>query len=266
MPKIYPYAEFKFDFDAKKFAKLAATALGEALWGFLTEPRIILMMEHGVRHGRSPVAEISGVLLDEFGLPDAPGLTERDRFHRGLEQKFGASGAGDPRIRQMIGTMVRQILELIGCPMCGSDVPARDQWHIFTTSARYRHPDPAPGSRPAIQAAADMRQAVLAAFKELDAEICERKANWHVHGPDNPPKEGNCNNHPLAIHKNDPHGVLVFRDEVWPADMLGAVPRPANHKFGRMALIADAAAIQGLGGPVPYAAAVVAELRRLKAW
>jgi hypothetical protein len=265
MRQKYPYPSLSLRFEPGNFVRLAATPAGQALWTFMNQPHVVLLMDHGVQHGRSPVAEISSQLLDEFGLPHDSELSERERFHRGLEKRFGPLTAGDPRVRQMIGAMARQILEAIGCSLRSSDVPARDQWNIFTTSARYQHPELAPGSRPSLQAA-DMREALKAAFEDLDGDICDKLSNWHVHGPSSEPGERNCNDHPVAVHKSDPHGILTFRDSLWPIGLLGAAPRPPNHNFGRMSLIADAAAIQKLGGPTEYAHAVVAELRRLSAW
>ena len=85
-----------------KFNKQQQTKLGKALWDFLNQDNIVIRMETASELKRPAVEAIATRLEDKFGLRLAFDLTiESDkREHR--------------RFKQMIGDMIRQILEARG--------------------------------------------------------------------------------------------------------------------------------------------------------
>ncbi|MFK7941091.1 MAG: hypothetical protein AB8B82_17055 [Roseovarius sp.] len=97
-----------------KFANTFHHAGGAAIWAFLHRPDIMLRMETACYLRRPAVEPIALALLAEFG----GAITQR-------------------RIKQMIGHMVRQILELKGYRLQHSAVRITRAGNPFFSGSRY---------------------------------------------------------------------------------------------------------------------------------
>ncbi len=105
-----------FTYLPGRFASLHASDLGWRIWAFLTRPEEIARLETASGLGKPAVEGIEEQLLEEFR---------------------GEVLAG--RVKQMVGHMVRQILEQRGWVLDQVDVKLRSV--PFTKAARYRRPD-----------------------------------------------------------------------------------------------------------------------------
>lgn len=101
------------NYDAKHFADLANSPLGQELWKFLNEHDNVIRLETATEL-RSPAVE--GVAL-------------------GLVSRFGAQ-VRVPRVKQMIGHMTRQVLEARGWRLEAQLVKVRTG-NLFSTGSRY---------------------------------------------------------------------------------------------------------------------------------
>lgn len=103
-------------FDAAQFQAEYATQTGADLWGFLNQDDVIARMETATDLGQPALQAVEDQLLAAFGeavLPD--------------------------RIKQMIGRMVRQIMESRGYEHVSSDVRLNSV--PFYKASRYRRRD-----------------------------------------------------------------------------------------------------------------------------
>lgn len=105
-----------FAYDPGKFASLYASALGRHLWAFLTRPEIVARLETACELSKPALAGIEEQLLAEFRQEVLP-----------------------YRVRQMIGHMVRQILEQRDWVLDRTDVKVQSV--PFSKATRYRRPD-----------------------------------------------------------------------------------------------------------------------------
>jgi hypothetical protein len=98
------------------FGPLAETPLGQRLWRFLIQPENIARLETGSDLGRPALEALQEPLLAEF-----------------------KEAVLDDRVKQMLGHMVRQIMEQRGWILDQGDVKVRSI--PFTKAARYRRLD-----------------------------------------------------------------------------------------------------------------------------
>lgn len=109
------YTDF-MAYRAQNFSDLFATPLGSPLWDFLNLPENIVRMETASFLGRPAVEPLSTALLKEFG-----------------------SEVAQDRVKQMIGHMVRQIMERLNYTVAQQCVRiARNR--VFSTGTRYSRP------------------------------------------------------------------------------------------------------------------------------
>jgi hypothetical protein len=101
-------------FDAGTFRELANSPIGQGLWAFLNEPDNIIRMETATYLERPAVEPLS------------PGLL----------RQFGDEVRGD-RVKQMIGRMVRQVLEARGHRIDRQNVRIPAPANIFASGTRY---------------------------------------------------------------------------------------------------------------------------------
>jgi hypothetical protein len=101
-----------------KFASAYKTEGGDALWAFLNRDDNILRMETASYLARPAIEPLAPGLLREF---DAR-ITQR-------------------RIKQMIGHMVRQIMEKRGYHLQQSNVRITRKGNFFTSGSRYVLPE-----------------------------------------------------------------------------------------------------------------------------
>src|SRR5688572_28188659 len=81
----------RLEYDPQNFRDLAETELGAALWAFFRHQHNLIRMETATLLDRAAVEPLAGGLVDLFG-------------HQ----------VRDDRTKQMIGHMVRQIMEALG--------------------------------------------------------------------------------------------------------------------------------------------------------
>lgn len=105
-----------FAYNPEKFASLYETALGQRIWAFLTEPENVARLE----------------TASQLGKPAVEGIEEH------LLEEFRAEVLAD-RVKQMVGHMVRQILEQRDWVLDQADVKVQSV--PFSKAARYRKPD-----------------------------------------------------------------------------------------------------------------------------
>jgi hypothetical protein len=105
-----------FAYRPEKFASLYGSDLGQRIWASLTRPEQVTRLE----------------TASELGKPAVEGIEEQ------LLEEFREEVLAD-RVKQMVGHMVRQILEQQGWVIDQADV--KIQSVPFTKAARYRRPD-----------------------------------------------------------------------------------------------------------------------------
>ena|ERR1700730_9375704 len=101
-------------YNAINFSDVFGKPIGPKLWGFLTRHDSLVMMKTAVKLGRAPVEGIDDALLDEFG--------DAVREHR---------------TKQMIGHMVRQIMEAEGYQLHSQNAAVRSGT-LFVKASRYK--------------------------------------------------------------------------------------------------------------------------------
>lgn len=101
-------------YNSDKFSSTYANEDGEAIWAFLCQEDNIIRMETATYLSRPAIEPLSPFLLDRFG----PSI-RRDR------------------IKQMMGHMVRQIMERQGCHLQQSNVKIARADNIFSRASRY---------------------------------------------------------------------------------------------------------------------------------
>jgi len=109
-------------YSPQNFSDLADTEFGRALWVFLKEHDNLIRMETATILERAAVEPLAGPLVEEFG-----------------------DQAGDDRTKQMIGHMVRQIMEALGYELDRTGLRITRP-SLFTSGAGYRLPER--GERP----------------------------------------------------------------------------------------------------------------------
>ena len=101
-------------FDAGTFRELANSALGQGLWAFLNEHDNLIRMETATYLERPAIEPLSPGLLLRFG----------DEVRQ-------------DRVKQMIGRMVRQILEPRGYRIDRQNVRIPEPANMFASGTRY---------------------------------------------------------------------------------------------------------------------------------
>ena len=110
-------------FDAGTFRELAGSPLGEGLWTFLNDHDTLVRMETATDLERPAVEPLSPELLRRFG-----------------------DGVRQDRVKQMIGRMVRQILEGRGYRIDRQNVRISAPTNIFASGTRYTAHPPVTGA------------------------------------------------------------------------------------------------------------------------
>ena len=103
-----------FNFNPGSFSDLSETTLGKCLWEFLNRKDSIIRLETATSLRRPAVEGLQPQLLENFGEE-----IKEDRF------------------KQMIGRMVRQIMEYNGYSLDQTGVRIRPRL-LFSSASRYR--------------------------------------------------------------------------------------------------------------------------------
>lgn len=106
----------------QNFSDLAGTELGHALWSFLRERDNLIRMVTATLLERAAVEPLAGPLVEQFG-----------------------DQVGDDRTKQMLGHMVRQVMEALGYEIDRTGLRITRP-SLFTSGACYRLPER--GERP----------------------------------------------------------------------------------------------------------------------
>lgn len=102
-------------YEPGRFADLADSPLGKRLWRFLLEQESVLRLE----------------VASELRHPAVEGVAES------LLERFGSDVRPD-RVKQMVGHMVRQVLEARGFVLDAQNLRTRFGAGLFSRASRYR--------------------------------------------------------------------------------------------------------------------------------
>jgi len=102
------------NYNAGKFSDLAELQLGKDLWAFLNEKENIIRMELATEFGKTAAESVSKPLLEKFG-----------------------NDVKVNRVKQMIGHMIRQIMEERGYEMGSQNVVVSIK-RLFTKASKYK--------------------------------------------------------------------------------------------------------------------------------
>ena len=134
-----------YDFHAKgmntkKFESIFVTDFGTDLWEFMQTPLVVRSLLIATHLNKAPVATISDLLLERFGISDTT-LSPRARVKKGFETTYDLSVIQHnfDRIKQYIGVLVKVILYHHDCVVSSRNASANDPLKIFTSSARYKN-------------------------------------------------------------------------------------------------------------------------------
>ena len=103
------------EYQAWKFADIAGTPLGIKLWEFLNQRDNIIRMETAVDLNKPAAEAVARVLIEEFREDVRP-----------------------DRVKQMIGHMIRQIMEAHGYQLDSQNITVSQDRRLFTKATRYR--------------------------------------------------------------------------------------------------------------------------------
>ena len=109
------------NYDAGRYRSTFDAEDGQEIWDFLIQPENIIRMETATYLSRPAIEPLSPLLLERFG-----------------------DHAKKDRIKQMMGHMVRQIMEQSGYVLQQGNVKINSANSIFSRASRY-----APGSEAA---------------------------------------------------------------------------------------------------------------------
>ena len=102
------------EYHPDKFSDLASLSLGKKLWEFLTQPESIIRMETAIDLGKPAIEAMAGKLIEQFG-----------------------DDVRVDRVKQMIGHMVRQIMESRGFQLDAQNVKVLQDRRLFKKASRY---------------------------------------------------------------------------------------------------------------------------------
>ncbi|GHA62949.1 hypothetical protein GCM10008927_30410 [Amylibacter ulvae] len=102
------------NYDAGRFSTTFVNEGGKEIWDFLVRPENIIRMETATYLSRPAIEPLSPFLIERFG----------DR-------------ARQDRLKQMMGHMVRQIMESRGCVLQQGNVKISSANSIFSRASRY---------------------------------------------------------------------------------------------------------------------------------
>ena len=101
-------------YNSGKFSDLAELQLGKDLWKFLNEKENIIRMELATEFNKTAAESVSKPLLDKFG-----------------------SDVEVNRVKQMIGHMIRQIMENKGYEMGSQNIKVTIK-RLFSKASKYK--------------------------------------------------------------------------------------------------------------------------------
>lgn len=110
-----------FDFQAGTFANIYKTELGQQLWMFLNEPVSVARMQAVSDVGKPALLGIDNLLISDFQFSERASVTEKDK------PQFD-------RLKQMLGAMVRQVMESRGYKLQSNNVKTPSSKVFYSAS------------------------------------------------------------------------------------------------------------------------------------
>ena len=151
-----------YAFKPEPFGDVFHTDLGRGLWDFLTWESTIELMEDASDRGRPAVEPLQELLLERFGQAVAEG-----------------------RIKQMLGRMIRQVLERPGSDYeLESDAIAVKNKILVTRGARYKRRIPDTNEKPIAEKAVAAGKGIAAAEPVVSGRPPAAKNDTVVRNPD----------------------------------------------------------------------------------
>lgn len=118
-----------FEFVANTFKALYADEQGRAIWNYLNTEKSVIRMEAVSDVGKPAVLAVEEGLLNECGV--------KERGKHDSNQAKSDEDKRNDRIKQMIGAMVRQVMEHHGYQLHANNVKIPNS-KIFYSAASYR--------------------------------------------------------------------------------------------------------------------------------
>ncbi|HQW54385.1 MAG TPA: hypothetical protein PLU69_10625 [Acinetobacter sp.] len=115
-------ADFKF--VTKTFGALYATEQGQRIWRYLNEETSVIRMMAVSDVGKPALLAVESRLISDFGVFERENVTEENK-------------AQFDRLKQMIGAMVRQILEYYGYKLHSNNVKVPSS-KVFYSASLYK--------------------------------------------------------------------------------------------------------------------------------
>jgi len=118
-----------FEFVANTFKVLYAEEQGQSIWSHLNTEKSVIRMQAVSDVGKPAVLAVEEGLLNECGV--------KERVKHTSEQDKSTEDRHNDRIKQMIGAMVRQVMEHHGYQLHANNVKIPNS-KIFYSAASYR--------------------------------------------------------------------------------------------------------------------------------
>lgn len=112
-----------FEFKTKTFGNIYETEQGQKLWRFLNDPTSIIRMQAVSDVGKPALLAVESRLIDDFQVQERESVQEKDK-------------AQFDRLKQMLGAMVRQVMEDNGYKLQSSNVKVSSS-QVFSRASRY---------------------------------------------------------------------------------------------------------------------------------
>ena len=112
-----------FEFTTKTFGSIYETEQGQKIWKFLNKPTSVDRMKAVSDVGKPALLGVEDSLIDSFQVQEKASVTEKDK-------------AQFYRLKQMLGAMVRQVMEAHGYKLKASNVKVPNS-KVFFSASRY---------------------------------------------------------------------------------------------------------------------------------
>lgn len=113
-----------FEFQTKTFTELYESEQGQEIWEFLNSIVAVERMKAVSDVGKPAVLGIDNHLINDFAMPERANVTEENK-------------ARFDRLKQMIGAMVRQVMEHHGYKLHSNNVKVPSS-KVFYSASLYK--------------------------------------------------------------------------------------------------------------------------------
>jgi hypothetical protein len=112
-----------FEFTTKTFSSIYETEQGQKIWKFLNEPTSVARMQAVSDVGKPALLAVERFLIGDYQVQERASVKEKDK-------------AQFDRLKQMLGAMVRQVMEAHGYKLKSNNVKVPDS-KVFFSASRY---------------------------------------------------------------------------------------------------------------------------------